>query len=58
MQSYKDVVGAKMTNQITPEISTWNGNFFEGLLFALNNKQNTFQILCNCGKTRINGHCK
>ena len=30
MQSYKDLlVGAKMTNQITPEISTWNGKFFE-----------------------------
>ena len=29
MQSYKDVVGSKMTNQITPAISTWNGNFFE-----------------------------
>ena len=42
MESYKDLVGAKMKNQITPEISTWNGKFFEGLLFASNNKQNTF----------------
>ena len=29
MKSYKDLVGSKMKNQITPERSTWNGKFFE-----------------------------
>ena len=29
MQSYKDLVGAKMTNQLAPKVSTWDGKFFE-----------------------------